>query len=205
MASPTLAGGMGKLAVSDDMLAAAAVLDKQGEAENEKQGETEDMSPLLENFAGLSVSTIPELEAVYDLLIRDHPTSVGKAASSAARQRMGLSLSTLVYGEIMFSSFAIAFEKLRNKYNLLDAGGIFYDIGAGTSMRDERYVATYGEVAREVMAHGLRHDVPAVLRAVLCAVRCVIRCTVRVCARACVVCGDSPGSPGSLAVITHAQ
>ena len=137
MASPTLAGGMGKLAVSDDMLAAAAVLEtqgkKQGEAADEnKQGETEDMSPLLENFTGLSVSTIPELEAVYDLLIRDHPTSVGKAASTAARQRMGLSLSTLVYGEIMFSSFAIAFEKLRNKYNLLDAGGIFYDIGAGT-------------------------------------------------------------------------
>ena len=48
------------------------------------------------------------------------------------RQSKKLTQSTLVYGEIAFESFGIAFEKIKKRYGGLAAGGHFYDLGSGT-------------------------------------------------------------------------
>ena len=62
------------------------------------------------------------------------PVSRGKHASSDERQKVNDNRSTLVYGEITFRSYAIALEKIKNKYGgLQEPGGIFYDLGSGTS------------------------------------------------------------------------
>lgn len=74
----------------------------------------------------------------------DFPTSVGKCVSKRERDSKKQHQATLVYGEIAFDSFGIAFEKLRRIYGLPGAGdtpeggllqkpgGVFVDIGAGT-------------------------------------------------------------------------
>lgn len=83
--------------------------------------------------AKLDLEFIKAQQDVYEKLITHHPTSVGKALSSQEREERKLSASTLVYGEINFDSFGIAFEKIRNKYGgLQKKGGKFYDIGSGT-------------------------------------------------------------------------
>ena len=130
--------------LADGTVATMLIADKPPDAEAKAAEEkrradadaAEDLalsSLLASDFAGLTLDTIPALEKAYNRLIRDHPTILGKRASTAGRQRMDNKASTLVYGEILFRSFAVAFEKLRNKYGLLaEPGGVFYDIGAGT-------------------------------------------------------------------------
>jgi len=83
-------------------------------------------------------------KAVYEQLVKNFPTSVGKAVSKRERDETGQHQSTLVYGEINFESFAIALEKVKHRYGLpgqgysgvtgfmQEPGGIFYDIGSGT-------------------------------------------------------------------------
>lgn len=81
----------------------------------------------------INLDFITAQEDVYNKLIMHHPTSVGKALSSQERDEKKLNHSTLVYGEIKFDSFGIAFEKIKNKYGgLQKPGGKFYDIGSGT-------------------------------------------------------------------------
>lgn len=83
--------------------------------------------------AKINMEFIAEQEEVYNRLIEHHPTSVGKALSSQERDEKKLNHSTLVYGEIKFDSYGIAFEKIKNKYGgLQKPGGKFYDIGSGT-------------------------------------------------------------------------
>ena len=61
------------------------------------------------------------------------PVSAGKKSSTSERNKLKDSRSTLVYGEISFSSYAVAIEKVKNKYGgLQESGGIFFDLGHGT-------------------------------------------------------------------------
>mmetsp|Transcript_74948 Transcript_74948/g.207497 ORF Transcript_74948/g.207497 Transcript_74948/m.207497 type:complete len:275 (-) Transcript_74948:278-1102(-) len=97
-----------------------------------KVGELDDVT---EGIAGMSLDMdfIKGQEEIYDRCCMSHPVSVGKALSSRERDEKGLNSSTLVYGEISFESYAIAFEKIKNKYGgLQKPGGKFYDIGSGT-------------------------------------------------------------------------
>eukprot|EP00943_MAST-04B_sp_MAST-4B-sp1_P005867 g5867.t1 len=81
----------------------------------------------------LTLESIPKRFQLYELLVKDHPTSAGKNASTSERLQTNDQRSTLVYGEISFNSFAVAMEKVINKYGgLQESGGIFYDIGSGT-------------------------------------------------------------------------
>ena len=81
----------------------------------------------------LTLESIPKRFKLYELLVKDHPTKVGKNASTSERLEKNDQRGTLVYGEISFNSFAVAMEKVINKYGgLQDSGGIFYDIGSGT-------------------------------------------------------------------------
>ena len=87
------------------------------------------------SFQALSVGTtrINQLEGVYNQLLEDHPTTIGKAVSKKERETNNLTASTLVYGEIQFKPFALAFEKIKHKYKgLRKPGGVFYDLGSGT-------------------------------------------------------------------------
>jgi SAM-dependent methyltransferase len=91
------------------------------------------MKGLYHGMGELSLVDIPKRKELYDILVRDHPVKKGKAASTSERIETNNKASTLVYGEISFNSFAVAVEKVKNKYGgLSKPGGIFYDIGAGT-------------------------------------------------------------------------
>jgi len=94
--------------------------------------------------ADLDFEYIRQRDGVYQEVVRDYPTSVGKAVSKKERDETGQHHATLVYGEINFESFGIAFEKIKKRYGLPGTGnspekgimqapgGIFYDIGSGT-------------------------------------------------------------------------
>ena len=85
------------------------------------------------DFAALSIEAIPKLNQIFDALVAEMPVSAGKKSSTSERNLLKDSRSTLVYGEIQFSSYAIAIEKVKNKYGgLQESGGIFYDLGHGT-------------------------------------------------------------------------
>jgi len=85
------------------------------------------------DFANLSMESIPKLNKIFDALVSEMPTSAGKKASTSERNIMKDSRSTLVYGEISFASYAIAIEKVKNKYGgLQKSGGVFFDLGHGT-------------------------------------------------------------------------
>ena len=87
----------------------------------------------------LTLESIAKRYKLYELLVKDHPTSKGKNASTSERLAKNDQRSTLVYGEISFNSFAVAMEKVINKYGgLQESGGIFYDIGSGTGNRPWR-------------------------------------------------------------------
>ena len=91
------------------------------------------MKGLYHGLGELSLMDIPKRKELFDILVRDHPVKKGKAASTSERIETNNKASTLVYGEISFNSFAVAMEKVKNKYGgLSKPGGIFYDIGAGT-------------------------------------------------------------------------
>ena len=98
---------------------------------------TGDASPLMSEF-------VVERRAIYEKLVAEYPTKIGKAVSKRERDELGKAQSTLVYGEINFDSFAIAFDKIKNIYGvpgqgttpeegiMQRAGGKFYDLGSGT-------------------------------------------------------------------------
>ena len=86
-----------------------------------------------EDFENLSIEAIPRLNRIFDALALEMPVSAGKKASTMERNRNKNLKSTLVYGEISFASYAIAIEKIKNKYGgLKTPGGVFYDLGHGT-------------------------------------------------------------------------
>lgn len=78
-------------------------------------------------------AAVAAAEAVYARLCETHGIHVGKELSTRERDAKGLATSTLVYGEIKFEPFAIAFQKIRALYGGLQRpGGAFVDVGAGT-------------------------------------------------------------------------
>eukprot|EP00753_Platysulcus_tardus_P022643 PLAT9851.1.p2 GENE.PLAT9851.1~~PLAT9851.1.p2 ORF type:complete len:283 (+),score=97.34 PLAT9851.1:43-891(+) len=90
---------------------------------------------IIARMGGMSIDTelIEARQELFDRLVEDHPTSVGKSLSKKERHDKELTASTLVYGEIKFDSFAIAFEKIKKVYGgLAESGGVFYDLGCGT-------------------------------------------------------------------------
>ena len=85
------------------------------------------------DFTTLSIESIPKLNKIFDALVAEMPVSAGKKASTSERNFLKDSRSTLVYGEISFQSYALALEKVKNKYGGLQSpGGIFFDLGHGT-------------------------------------------------------------------------
>ena len=103
-----------------------------------------DAASLASRFADLGMDLVTEREALYNRAFRDHDVHVGKAVSKQERDETGQRQSTLVYGEIRFDSFCLAFQKIRHRYGvpgegctpeggiMQRPGGIFYDIGSGT-------------------------------------------------------------------------
>ena len=59
------------------------------------------------------IEHVKELQYLYERLVRDHPTHLGKELSIAEREAKALRASTLVYGEIRFEPYALAFQKVR--------------------------------------------------------------------------------------------
>ena len=53
---------------------------------------------------------------LYEKVCENHDIYVGKTISTRERDAKGLTASTLVYGEIMFEPFAIAFQKIKQLY-----------------------------------------------------------------------------------------
>ena len=71
-------------------------------------------------------------EVKYELIVKNHPLSIGRQLSSNERSRCSLMDSTLIYGETDFAPLAIAFQKIQKEYGgLEEPGGIFVDVGAG--------------------------------------------------------------------------
>ena len=101
--------------------------------DNANDKEDEITTEAFHDMGKLTLESIPKRYKLYELLVKDHPTSKGKNASTSERLAKNDQRSTLVYGEISFNSFAVAMEKVINKYGgLQESGGIFYDIGSGT-------------------------------------------------------------------------
>ena len=101
--------------------------------DNANGEEDEITTEAFHDMGKLTLESIPKRYKLYELLVKDHPTSKGKNASTSERLAKNDQRSTLVYGEISFNSFAVAMEKVINKYGgLQESGGIFYDIGSGT-------------------------------------------------------------------------
>lgn len=129
-----------EVAVPSPILEGSPALDETEASTDESKGSTSAAvgdevasNSLVDAFANLTVDTIPELEQVFNKLVADHPVAKGKEASTADRNALELKKTTLVYGEITFRSYAIAFEKIKNKYGgLQNPGGVFYDLGSGT-------------------------------------------------------------------------
>jgi SAM-dependent methyltransferase len=83
-------------------------------------------------------------QQLYDHLTAPYPTLLGKHVSKADRERMESPPTTLTYGEIDFTSFSIALNKIRRVYGrpgvgatpaggiMQRPGGTFCDIGSGT-------------------------------------------------------------------------
>lgn len=67
---------------------------------------------------------------VFQRLVEDFPTSLGKETSKAERDTEGLSDTSLIYGEVDFLSIGEAFDVVKHKYGGLPDGGVFYDLGA---------------------------------------------------------------------------
>mmetsp|Transcript_32729 Transcript_32729/g.40201 ORF Transcript_32729/g.40201 Transcript_32729/m.40201 type:complete len:249 (-) Transcript_32729:235-981(-) len=83
----------------------------------------------------ISGERIEKAAAVYNNLVKDYPATIGKAVSKKEREELDLqSKPTLVYGEVHFKTYALAFEKIRQKYGGLqeNSGGVFVDLGSGT-------------------------------------------------------------------------
>jgi len=92
----------------------------------------------------LDFEFIRQRDRVYQAVVAEYPIHLGKAVSKKERDETGQNQSTLVYGEINFESFGIAFEKIKKRYGIprignspetglmQRPGGIFYDIGSGT-------------------------------------------------------------------------
>jgi len=97
-----------------------------------------------EKLKGMTMDHVTQRKAIYDAVVEPFPTKVGKHVSKKERDETGRNQANLVYGEINFESFGVAFEKIKSKYGLpgegttpdqgiLQApGGTFYDIGSGT-------------------------------------------------------------------------
>lgn len=89
----------------------------------------------LSKYEDLDFSRIRSMIEPWNLLVENYPPEVGKAISRKERSLFDLKSSTLVYGEVLFSTFAAILEKIKRRYNGLEEeeedGAIFYDIGSG--------------------------------------------------------------------------
>jgi len=80
-----------------------------------------------------NAAAIDAAAALYERVCAEHDIYLGKTLSTRERDAKGLATSTLVYGEIKFEPFAVAFQKIRQLYGGLQRrGGAFVDVGAGT-------------------------------------------------------------------------
>ena len=74
---------------------------------------------------------------VFQKLIEDFPTSLGKEVSKSEREALGINESSLTYGELGetytdFMSIGEAFDVIQHKYGGLQPEGVFYDLGSVT-------------------------------------------------------------------------
>lgn len=134
---------------------------------------------------------VKEAEDTYNKLIEHHPTSVGKALSSQERYVLArvcacvpalvascahcalplgrlrsdekkLNHSTLVYGEIRFDSFGIAFEKVRvvpaGRHRRARRSSMVHTVTTTLCMSpDQEQVRRASEARRQVLRHWQRH------------------------------------------------
>jgi hypothetical protein len=78
---------------------------------------------------------LDEKLSVFNSIITEFPEEVAKDASESERERRdfgALPDSTLTYGEIDFVSVGEIFETLKNRFQSLPEGGVFYDLGSGS-------------------------------------------------------------------------
>eukprot|EP00941_MAST-03F_sp_MAST-3F-sp1_P004962 g4962.t1 len=118
---------------------------EEEEEEEEESSSEEEEDIILRELGNLSITKYEDLDfdrarAVQDgwsLFIESHPPAVGKAISRKERARFELRSTSLVYGEVTFSSVAAIFEKVKKRFGGLNeedplSTGVFYDIGSGT-------------------------------------------------------------------------
>ena len=78
---------------------------KEGNYNNNNNNEDEVTMNTYHDLGRLTLESIPKRFKLYELLVKDHPTSAGKNASTSERLQTNDQRSTLVYGEISFNSF----------------------------------------------------------------------------------------------------
>lgn len=96
-------------------------------------------------MASIDMIYVTEQEKIYNDIMKAYPLSMGKASSKKEREDLCLQkVSTLIYGEIEFTAFAIVIQKIIHIYGKADVGssgpmgilqskgGLFYDLGSGT-------------------------------------------------------------------------
>jgi len=112
----------------------------------ESPTESIDQTVATDVYQPLSPAYIARRKILYEQVVAEFPTSYGKSVSKSDRGNMEEPPSTLIYGEIDFESFGVAFEKVRRLYGVPGAGttpanglgilqkpgGKFYDLGSGT-------------------------------------------------------------------------
>lgn len=91
----------------------------------------------------LDIPYINEMKSIYENILAQFPSDLGKIVSKKEREQLKLYLTTLIYGEIDFDSFGLIIQKIKKVYGLPNVGasgpngflqhrgGYFYDLGAG--------------------------------------------------------------------------
>jgi hypothetical protein len=103
-------------------------------------GETRQESKMAEEPTGYLFSqerreVLVAKNEIFQKLIEDFPTSLGKEVSKSEREAQGINDSSLTYGELGtshadFISIGEAFDVIQHKYGGLQPGGVFYDLGS---------------------------------------------------------------------------
>ncbi|RYH14954.1 hypothetical protein EON65_32680 [archaeon] len=99
---------------------------------------------LAEMMSKLDMVSVLENKEIYDSIMQSFPTQLGKAVSKKEREELSLKDPNLIYGEIVFDTLGLVFEKIKKVYGrpyqgssgpsgiMQGRGGIYYDLGAGT-------------------------------------------------------------------------
>ena len=79
--------------------------------DNANGEEDEITTEAFHDMGKLTLESIPKRYKLYELLVKDHPTSKGKNASTSERLAKNDQRSTLVYGEISFNFSQLPWRK----------------------------------------------------------------------------------------------